>query len=342
MRQAIVRLALFVAVLLVLDRLVYAGAIYMRDAGGHPSEIDLIYDDGGWNPQIIFFGDSRTRRNFDMKEIERLTRLNAYDFGRDGASAEECLFMLQEYLRNYHRPQVVVFEADPMFLNQKWGTFNAEDFRSHVAVVPSSEELLFKTEPTLQERVSGFMVSWLIKSASIPNRLPALWQRWRHPIVVGGSTVQFYPCGPPERHLQCRYYNGSEDFVRGNGVEMSWQQMSLVLDEERMTLFDRVVSLAEQYRFHLLLLETPRLDEDKAYDTQKKAILDAFYCDLARGHSSVTYASITHVDDLDHDIGLYYDWAHFNGLGATKMSQLTAPVIKEILAGARPGPCLFE
>jgi hypothetical protein len=49
-RRTIAKLLVFAGLLLVLDRLVYAGAIYLRDHGGHPAEIDLIYDDGGWNP----------------------------------------------------------------------------------------------------------------------------------------------------------------------------------------------------------------------------------------------------------------------------------------------------
>ena len=156
MRQAIIRLVVFVALLVVLDRLVYAGAIFLRDHSGHPVEIDLIYDEGGWNPPVVFFGDSRTRRNFDMHEVENLTGLAAYDFGRDGASAEQNLFMLEEYLRNKHHPSVVVFEADPQFLDEGYGRFLKEDFRDHVAVVPDPSELLRQSRPTLQQRASAF------------------------------------------------------------------------------------------------------------------------------------------------------------------------------------------
>ena len=124
MRRTITKLFVFVVLLLVLDRLVYAGAVFLRDHGAHPTEIDLIYDDGGWNPPVVFFGDSRTRHNFDMSEIEYLTGLRAYDFGRDNASAEQSLFMLEEYLRRKHRPSVVVFEADPQLLDKTYGQFH--------------------------------------------------------------------------------------------------------------------------------------------------------------------------------------------------------------------------
>ena len=167
MRQAITRFVVLIARLVGLDRLVYAGAVLLRDHSGHPVEIDLIYDEGGWNSPVVFFGDFRTRRNFDMHVVENLTGLAAYDFGRDNASAEQNLFMLEEYLRHKHHPSVVVFQADPPFLDKGYGRFHKEDFRGHVAVVPDPSELLRQSPPTLQQRASAFAVTWLVKSASL-------------------------------------------------------------------------------------------------------------------------------------------------------------------------------
>ena len=45
----------------------------------------------------MFFGNSRTKHNFDMQEVENLTGLAAYDFGRDNASAVQSLFMLESF-----------------------------------------------------------------------------------------------------------------------------------------------------------------------------------------------------------------------------------------------------
>ena len=36
MRQAITRLVVFIVLLVALDRLVYAGAVFLRDHSGHP------------------------------------------------------------------------------------------------------------------------------------------------------------------------------------------------------------------------------------------------------------------------------------------------------------------
>ena len=342
MRRAITRLVVFVALLMVLDRLVYAGAVFLRDHNGHPTEIDLIFDDGGWNPQVVFFGDSRTRHNFDMSEIEYLTGLRAYDFGLGGASAEQNLFMLEEYLHHNHHPSVVVFEADPQFLDKTYGRFMKEDFRDHVAVVPDPSELLRQSRPTLQQRASAFAVTWLTRSASLPNRLPDLWQRWRVRGAAGASEVQFHQCGVPERPLLCRYYNGADNFVIGNGAEMTEHPMPFNIDPERIALFEHIVSLAEQDDFQLMLLETPRLQGDQAYASEQKQRAEAFYCGLAQAHRSVLYARMTHIDGIDRDPALYWDWQHFNSVGATKMSQLIAPLITALASRRRPEACLLQ
>jgi hypothetical protein len=342
MCQAITRLVVFVTLFVMLDRLVYAGAIFMRDHSGHPAEIDLIYDEGGWDAPVVFFGDSRTARNFDMHEVENLTGLAAYDFGRDGASAEQDLFMLEEYLRHNHHPSVVIFEADPGFLHNGYGQFMKQDFRNHVAVVPDPSELLRQSPPTLQQRASAFAVTWLTKSASLPNRLPDLWYRWRRPHAAGASEVQFHPCGQPEKHMLCRYYNGADNFVIGHGAVMTGSPMPFNIDAERMALFEHIVTLAEQNDFRLMLLETPRLQGDQFYPAEQKERADAFYCGLAQAHRSVLYARMTHIDGIDRDPALYWDWEHFNGIGATKMSQLVAPLIAALANRQRPEACLFQ
>jgi hypothetical protein len=342
MRQAIFKIFVFVVLLLVLDRLVYAGAVFLRDHSGHPTEINLIYDEGGWNAPVVFFGDSRTAHNFDMHEVENLTGLAAYDFGRDNASAEQNVFMLEEYLHHKHHPSVVIFEADPPFLDGRYGRFHKEDFRDHVAVVPDPSELLRQSRPTLQQRASAFAVTWLMNSASLPNRLPELWYRWRTPGAADASEVQFHPCAPPERHTLCRYYNGADNFVIGNGAVMAGSPMPFHIDAERTALFERIVALAEQNDFRLMLLETPRLQGDQFYPTEQKQRADAFYCGLAQAHRSVLYARMTHIDGVDRDPALYWDWEHFNGIGATKMSQLIAPYIAALVSRQRPEACLFQ
>jgi hypothetical protein len=343
MRQTVTRLVVFVALMVAMDRLVYAGAAFLRDHAGHPMNgIDLIYDEGGWNPPIVFFGDSRTRLNFDMREVESLTGLAAYDLGYDNASAEQSLFMLEEYLHHEHRPSVVVFEADPMLLDKRYGSFHKEAFRDHVAVVPDPSDLLRRSRPTLQQRASAFAVTWLMKSASLPNRLPDLWSRWLARGTATVSEVLFHPCGAPERHMLCRYYNGADNFVNGNGEHMTGELLLSNIDTERTALFEHIVTLAEQNDFRLMLLETPLLHSDQAYSPERKRRADAFYCGLAQAHRSVLYAQMTHTDGIDHDPALYWDWMHLNGIGATKMSQLIAPLIAALASYQRPEACLLQ
>lgn len=343
MRKPVVTVALFVGLLLVIDRLIYAGAIFLRDNGGHPQGIDLIYDEG-WDPPVVFFGDSRTAHNFDMETIEALTGLSAYNFGRNGASPEESLFMLEEYLRHHHHPHVVVYEADPRLLDSRSGIFFEEDFRDHLAVVPQLSEIIGETHPTLEQRASALALAWVLKSASIPNRLPELWSRWRErreKSEQSATAVQFYGCGPNEK-LRCKYFNGAEEFLTTTGKEMTEKPMPFNIDSERMAVFNHVAALADDDGFWLLLAETPRLHGDQAYPAAAKAQADAFYCGVARAHPQALYARLTHSEGIDRDPSLYFDWTHFNARGATKMADLIAPLIAELAHGSRPNACILE
>ena len=142
--------------------------------------------------------------------------------------------------------------------------------------------------------------------------------------------------------MLCRYYNGADNFVIGNGETMTGQPLSFNIDAERIALFEHIVSLAEQNDFQLMLLETPRLGGDQAYPAELKKRTEAFYCGLAQAHSSVLYARMTHIDGIDRKPSLYWDWEHFNGVGATKMSQLIVPLITALTSGMRPEACLFQ
>jgi hypothetical protein len=342
MRQNIMRLTLFVGLLMVLDRLVYAGAMYMRDHGGHPQGIDVIYQDESWSPQIIFLGDSRTKRNFDMQVVESLTGLSAYDFGYDNSSAEEALYILEQFLIHKHNPRVVVFEADPPMLDEAYGVFHREHFRTHVAVVPEPADLLRPNAPTMPQRASAFALTWLMKSASLPNRLPDLLELWQQRDDDTTTKVQVLPCGPEEMHLRCRSYNGASTFVEGHSDKMTWRVLPFGISAERKKLYEYVAELAEKNDFSLILLQTPRLNGDQAYPAELKAGADTFFCGLARNRPNVLYARLTHAGGIDLDSSLYWDWEHFNGVGAVKISQMIAPLITAMAAGARPESCVLD
>jgi hypothetical protein len=342
MRQNILRLALFVGLLIGLDRLVYAGAIYMRDHGGHPQGIDVIYQDESWSPQIVFLGDSRTKRNFDMQVVENLTGLSAYDFGYDNSSAEEALYILEQFLIHKDTPRVVVFEADPPMLDEAYGLFHREHFRTHVAVVPEPADLLRPNTLTMQQRATAFAVTWLMKTASLPNRLPDLLELWRQRDDDSTTKVEVQPCGPEEMHLHCRSYNGASSFVESRRGQMTWRPLRFSISAGRKALYEYVAGLAEQHGFSLILLQTPRLNGDQAYPAELKAGADAFFCGLTQTRQNVLYARLTHADGIDQDPSLYWDWEHFNSAGAAKISRMIAPLIAAMAAGSRPEPCLME
>jgi hypothetical protein len=340
MRRAILKALVFVAVLIALDRLVYASAVFLRDNAGHPQEIDLIYDEG-WDPPIVFFGDSRTKRNFDMRPIEAATGMSAYNFGIDGASADETLFMLQEYLRHGHRPLVVAFEADPRELDQKVGVFQKAHFRDHLAVVPDPEDLLRVPRPTLEQRVSSFAVNWLVRTASLPNRLPQLWQHWRERHDDGDEPSQIYVCGE-NSSIRCVDYHGSALILPGSTEKIEQVSMPFSIDESRMKIYRRVAALAEEYGFWLVLDETPRFHGDQAYPPDVKARGEDFYCSLAKANPRVVYARLSHHDGIDQDVSLYFNWTHFNTLGAKKESEILGPLIAELARGQRREACVLD
>jgi hypothetical protein len=342
MRKHIAHVAFFVCLLLGFDRLIYGAAMYVRDHGRHPQGIDVIYQDESWSPDIVFLGDSRTRRNFDMQAVESLTGLSAYDFGYDNASAEEALFILEQFLSHKHSPRIVVFEADPPMLDKAYGAFHREHFRTHLAVVPEPEDLLRPQASTMQQRASAFAVTWLMKSASLPNRIPDLLEYWLQRDDAGAAAkVQIDPCGP-ENSMRCRSYNGAVNFVHGSTGNMTARTLSFSVTAERKALYEYVVELSKKNKFSLILLQSPRLSGDDAYSTELRADADSFFCGLAQSQPNVLYASMIHAGGLDRDASLYWDWEHFNDLGATKISQLIAPLIVAMANGIRPEPCLLR
>jgi hypothetical protein len=344
MPKHIARIALFVGLLLGFDRLIYTTAMYMRDHGRQPQGIDLIYQDKSWSPEIVFVGDSRIKRNFDMQTVESLTGLSAYDFGYDNASAEEALFILEQFLSHKSSPRVVVFEADPPMLDKAYGLFHREHFRTYLAVVPDPEDLLRPQAltSTIQQRATTFAVTWLMKSAALPNRIPDLMEYWyqRNDAQLA-EKVRVDPCGP-KNSMRCRSYNNAVNFMHGSNGDMTPRTLPFSATAERKALYEYVVELSKKNNFSLILLQSPRLSGDDAYSAELKGDADSFFCGLAQSQRNVLYASMIHTDGMDRDASLYWDWEHFNDLGATKISQLIAPLIVAMANGSRPEPCLLR
>jgi hypothetical protein len=338
MRRTILRIVVFAALLMALDRLVYAGAMFLRDDSGVPEGVDLLYD-ARWDPQVIFFGDSRTKHSFDLEVIEAGTGLSAYGFAQSGASPEQSLFMLKEALRNGHRPRVVVFEADPLELSPTYGVFDKAPFRDHLLVVPDAADLLSGTQPSLQQRASAFAVTWLLRTASLPNRLPELWQRWRDRSDASERPAFTFACG--EKAPGCRFYHGGVTFLP-SPREMVPIRYNYELGENRMALYRYVAQLAEEQDFWLILDEVPRFHGSQMYPATQKARSDAFFCRVADSHPHVVFAQLTHFPGAEDDPSLYFDRDHFNADGAKKVSDILAPLIAKLAAGTRGEPCVRD
>lgn len=338
MRRTILRIVVFAALLVALDRLVYGGAMYLRDSSTVPEGVDLLYD-ARWDPQVIFFGDSRTKHSFDLQVIEADTGLSAYGFAQNGASPEQNLFMLKEALRNGHQPRVVVFEADPLELTPHYGVFDKAPFRDHLLVVPDAADLLSGAQPSAQQRASAFAVTWLLRTASLPNRLPELWQR-RHERSDASERPAFtFACG--ENAPGCRFYHGGVTFLP-SPRKMAPEPFNYELGENRKALYRYVAQLAEEQDFWLILNEVPRYHGSQMYPQAPKAQSDAFYCSVAQSHTHVVFAQLTHFTGAEDDPSLYFDWEHFNANGAKKVSDILAPLIAKLAGGRRGEPCVYD
>jgi hypothetical protein len=337
MRRAIVKAALFVVLFVLLDRLVYAGMIFLRDAVPLTETADLLYREDQ-NPQIVFFGDSRTRHHFDMHVIQSATGLVSYNFAVDGANTAQSLFMLEEYLRHGHQPRIVVFEADPPLLDSRYQRFDKSMFREHLAFVPDAEDLVEAPHLSWSQLVSAFSATWLAKTASLPNRLPDIWKRWRKRSKlreVVNATLR--PCG----EYQCIDYNGSSLIVPTEKVIVP-QKSTYRIDELPKRLYRRVAELAATHHFWLVLDEVPLFQIDEVYPRDISEEARDFYCGLAKAHDEVLYARLLHGDGIDKDASLYYDWAHLNRTGAEKLSRVIAPLLSELIRSGRAEPCVLQ
>jgi hypothetical protein len=347
MRRALVKLALFAALLLALDRLVFAGAVALRDAGAtrHLTQAAALYDPN-WDPEIVFFGDSRTLHNYDLRAVERATGMRAYNFGDDGSSPEQQLFTLEEYLRVGHHPRVVVFQADPASLDEHTGIFDHRMFREHQADGAQAADLFWGTDLSLGQRVSRFAARHLLRTALLANRLPdilAEWLRSRTAAAAAGSGIDApYPCGSEKNPQQCRNYGGAILFLPKAGTKLEPAPLSYGIAPAREALYEHLAALAESQGFAAILAETPRYRGDAQYEPKSKKASEGFYCGLAERHDALLFARLSHVGGIDQNDSLYMDWTHLNSEGAARMAKAIAPLIAAMAKNRRPQPCVLE
>lgn len=337
MRKALIRAALFIAILLVLDRAVFAWILHLRNESGYHEGIYLIYYPK-WDAEIDFFGNSRTRHNYDMRVIENETKRTAYDFGIDGIGVQEAVFMIEEALRNGHHPKVIVLQTEPVCLVPVYGFFNLAPFREYLATEPTNTIRWAAQAPTLAQRVGEIADAWIFRSASFPNRVPDMWIHSNNPDVPPSPTVQPGVCGGGP----CFLYHGSELYRNTHsyaGTPVP-PPISVVIDPKKTELYRDAVKLATDYGAYLLLVESPRYFGDTVYSAEARAQVDEFYCGLAQANPNVMYARLSHVGGRNPDI--YLDEEHFNVDGARLMSEAVAPLIAELADNHRPQPCLLR
>jgi hypothetical protein len=346
-RSILIRVLLFVAVLVALDRTIFAGAMYLRDHGNLRSGTDLLYDPS-WDAPVVFFGDSRTHHNFDMSVIESMTDMSAYNFGIDGSGTRQNVLMIDQLLRYRHHPEVIVLEADVNSLNIGWGTFHIAPFQPYLATRPAPDALVAPADQDMGGRLAKFATRWLLRSASIANRLPDLVEHWQlrdRANDVAHETPQTTVCdrNPDGSVRHCTYYHGSQLYAAESPrLEGPNHTSTVKIDGAETALFERAVALARAHGTSLLLAQTPYYLTDAIYPPENTAPVEEFFCGLARANPNVLYARLSHLDGVDHDPALYYDSWHFNAAGARILSEVIAPLIADLARAYRPEPCILR
>lgn len=241
-----------------------------------------------------------------------------------------------------------MLEADVNSLNSQWGRLNIAPFQAYLATRPAPDALVAPNNRNMSERLSKFAARWLLRSASIANRLPDLvlhWQLRDRAIDVAHEAPHTSICGdtPEGGVLRCTRYHGSILFV----PERPWSAEAkpgpgVKIDAGEMALFERAVALARAHGAYLLLEQTPYYLTDTIFPPKNTAAVEQFFCELARANPHVLYARLSHLDGADHDPALYYDSWHFDAVGAWTMSEATAPLIADLDRGYRPEPCILR
>jgi hypothetical protein len=347
MRRTLLQALVFIIVLVAVDRAIFAGAMYLRDHGNLRVGADLLYDPN-WDPSVAFFGDSRTTHNFDMSVIESMTGLTAYNFGIDGSGTRQNVLMIDQLLGYHHHPNVIVLEADVNSLSNNWGRLDIGQFQAYLATRPAPDALVAPGAQGLSGRLSKFAARWLLRSASIANRLPDLVEHWQlrdRANDVAHEKPWTWICDetPEGGVLHCIDYHGSKLFV----LERPWSGEpkpggAVEIDAAETALFERAVALARAHGAYLLLEQTPYYRTDTTYPPDDTAPVEQFFCELARDNPNVLYARLSHLDGADHDPALYYDSWHFDAAGARIMSEAIAPLIADLARGYRPEPCILR
>jgi hypothetical protein len=342
-RTFLIKALLFAAVLVALDRAIFAGAMYLRDHSDYHEGVDLLYYKN-WDPAVVFFGDSRTHLNFDMSVIEQLTGLSAYNFGINGDRTRENVFMIDQLFRNDHHPKVVVLEADAYSLGEDEGRFDTSSFQEYLATEPRPDAM-FIPHDGISGRLARFATAWLMRSATIANRLPDLLAKWQIPPLPGGVSPFAEVCRrTPGHELDCAGYHGSDlvDPEKNPWAGDAKSGGAIGINPPQQAMFERVAALAGAHGAYLLLDQTPFYHTDEVFPPDVTAPVEQFYCELARRNAHVLYARLSHLDGVDDNRALYYDGWHFNADGALIMSQTIAPLIADLAHGDRPEPCVLR
>lgn len=114
MKQFIVKIAIFAAIMFLVDRIVgYAFNYFVQHTkGGYVGHHQYISNE--MERDVLIFGSSRAVHHYDAKMIEDSLRLSCYNCGQDGNGAvfNEGQWKL---ITNRYQPKIIVYDVFPEF-----------------------------------------------------------------------------------------------------------------------------------------------------------------------------------------------------------------------------------
>lgn len=126
MKQFLLKLALFALVFLIIDKAFY---FVIDDLPKKTPDKRLEYlIEGKINDDVLILGSSRAAHNVLAEELEKQTKMKAYNLGFRGTNLDFHLFILKNYLAKNKKPKKIIYVADVPFMFDK----NALVFRTTI------------------------------------------------------------------------------------------------------------------------------------------------------------------------------------------------------------------
>lgn len=316
-KKFIYKLFIFIVIFKIVDLSLYKiGESYALNEAYSYGGLSRLYS-GQINTSIVFFGSSRIYLHINPSIIEEKTGKTAYNLAKDGTNIEQALFTLEEYLIHNTRPDIVVFDADVMQLDNDKLLFQKEFFKKFQYFSNHTMDLFGYS---YLKKLS----IWLVPSQIFSNQ------------GVGDlfNSVKSILPRKKEWYIDKKDF-GSWIFIKGAHLKkyaetfkVNDKSLHFKSDENRKNVYSKLLLLQKRCHFLLILLETPMLS---GLDNKTRKIGVDFFNNISSKNDNVFYISYFNDLDLLTDQSLWFNETHLNIFGANLLSAKLATDINDII-----------